>query len=132
MTDNTYYRGDGGGNLITVPPIDELCKSLKIKFTDQEDEIQRWKDKYKALADSDEEYVRLKKEAEDAKKELYNGFGLSDREKKQIDNWKNEHLKGTNPYSNVHWFTYKFTPTHLGIIGEIECSCGAKFVFREL
>lgn len=131
MSDNKYYRGDCDGNLVTVPPIDELCKSLKIKFTDQEAEIQRWKDKYNALADSDEEYKRLKKEAEEAKRELYNGFGLCDKEKKRIDEWKHKHLHDKYN-SNSHWITYKFTPTHLGTIGEIECSCGKKFVFREL
>ena len=130
MVDNEYYRGDGSGNLVTVPPIKKLCKALELKFTDQEAEIQRWKDKYNALAESDEEYKRLKGEADDAKKELYNGFGISDGEKKKIDKWIDKHMP--NPYTNAHWFTYKFTPTHLGTIGEVECSCGEKFKFREL
>ena len=130
MADNEYYKGDGDGNLVTVPPIKKLCKALELKFTDQEVEIQRWKDKYKALAESDEEYKRLKKEAEDAKKNLYNGFGIGDSEKKKIDEWIDKHKP--HPYTNAHWITYKFTPTHLGTIGEIECSCGEKFKFREL
>ena len=130
MVDNEYYKCDVHGNMVTVPPIKKLCKALELKFSDQEVEIQRWKDKYNALAETDEEYKRLKKEAEEAKKELYNGFGISDEEKKKIDEWINKHKP--HPYTNAHWFTYKFTPTHLGTIGEVECSCGEKFIIREL
>lgn len=130
MGDYEYYKSGEDGKLITVPPIKKLCKALEVKFADQEAEIQRWKDKYKALADTDEEYNRLKKEADEAKRELYNGFGISDSEKTQIDAWIKKHCANYN--NNAHWVSYKFTPTNLGTIGELECSCGDKFIFRDL
>lgn len=29
-------------------------------------------------------------------------------------------------------YSYTFTPTSLGTVGEIKCTCGDKFCFREL
>lgn len=29
-------------------------------------------------------------------------------------------------------YTYKFTPTSIGVFGTVECSCGERFDFSEL
>ena len=52
-------------------------------------------------------------------------FALSATEKKQLNKWLKKHLKKCTDYPKAH-LTYMFTPTGIGSIVEIECSCGKK------
>lgn len=130
MSDTPYFKTSSDGKIINIPPIKELCRTLEEKFQDQEDEIKRWKQRYKDLSESDTEYQRLKEKADEAEKTLHRGFGIYENESKAIDKWILSHREKCNRKNGN--FTYKFTPTALGIIGEIECTCGDKFTFREL
>lgn len=129
MSDTVYFKCGVDGEYIDIPPIEKLCKALQIKFKDQEEEVERWKKKYEELRNSDKEYIRLKKDAEEARRMLYNGFGITDEEDKKIDEWIDNHRKNNK---GTHFFSYVFTPTSLGTTGEIKCKCGESFQFREL
>jgi hypothetical protein len=54
-------------------------------------------------------------------------FKLSAKEKERLDKW----LKKHNKKCDDHWefsqhLTYMFTPTGIGTIIEVKCSCGKK------
>ena len=127
MSDTTYFKGVNG-KVYTIPPIKELCTILETKFKTQEDEIEYWKTKYTNAISGDTEYQKLKKQKEDIEKRLYNGFGIYEDEKKAIAEWLKEHKKSHMTAT----ISYKFIPLSLGTIGQVECSCGECFEFREL
>lgn len=52
-------------------------------------------------------------------------FELSGIEKERLDKWLKKHNKKCIDYPGGH-LTYMFTPTGIGNIVEIQCSCGKK------
>jgi hypothetical protein len=61
----------------------------------------------------------------------------TEKETKAISEWINKHIEekhGGNSYAGAIGgrFSYNFTPTSIGEIGVIKCSCGDSFCFREL
>lgn len=127
MSDTTYFKGVNG-KTYTIPPIKELCTILETKFKTQEDEIEYWKTKYTNAISGYTEYQKLKKQKEDIEKCLHNGFGIYESEKEAIVEWLKEHKKSHMTAT----ISYKFIPSSLGTIGQVECSCGKCFEFREL
>lgn len=128
MTDHTYYKSNESGKIIKVPPIKELCEALEMKFKTQENMLNYWKDKYNDAIVGDKEYQKLLAEKKEIEERLHNGFGIFKSEKEAIDNWYQEHKK---THLKPH-FTYKFIPLGIGTVGEVECSCGEKFRFRDI
>ena len=91
----------------------------------------------------DEEIQKLQKEVEELKKDIfakrkgYTVFEIMPEENKEINEWIEKHIN--EKHNGDHYagaiggrFTYKFIPTSIGEIGEIVCSCGESFCFREL
>ena len=87
--------------------------------------------------DKDEEVSELKTEILSMKQQMSNAFVLNEKETKAIANWIENHNKEFHN-SKLHYtgiggtFSYTFTPTSLGTIGEITCTCGQTFCFRSL
>lgn len=112
-------------------------KDIRISYLEKENK--KLKDeKYKDL-----ELQKMKKELEDMKKECYNGFPITEEEKKKIEEWKNKHeqenhglktLKEKNSFGGAigGTYTYEFIPTSIGVIGIIKCSCGEEFTFSDI
>ena len=106
----------------------ERCEKIKKEALEK---VENW--------NKDEEIVKLKEEIKRLNKELYGGLGffISVEEKEKIETWTKQHIKEKH---NGHYgagaiggrFTYEFTPTSIGEVGEVVCSCGEKFCFREL
>ncbi len=60
-------------------------------------------------------------------------FELSDLEEKAVDEWRKGHecsLRCTNTTIGGK-IKYSFTPTGLGVIVAVECTCGAKLDLSE-
>ncbi len=127
MADITQYKSIDG-KIYTIPPIDELCLILENKFKTLEAAVEYWKIKYSNAISGNKEYQSLKKEKEKIEERLYNGFGIFNSEKEAIDKWYKEH-KQTHLTPHL---TYKFTPLGIGTVGEVECSCGECFKFRDI
>lgn len=85
----------------------------------------------------DEKIQELLTEIETLKKRGYGVFSITPEEQELIKVWKNQHIQEDHhgdSYAGAiggNW-TYQFTPTSIGVIGEIKCSCGKKFTFRDL
>lgn len=132
------------GHMLKVHDIDTACKN----FCDEISEIvhhaqernQILSDENKKLKDEhykDAEIQRLLAENEKYRAELRRGFYISEEEQEDINKWEKEHIKAKHKgksYSGTIGgrFKYIFTPTSIGEIGEIECSCGEKYTFRVL
>lgn len=85
----------------------------------------------------EEEILKLKEEIKKIRNENRYGFSITEEENKAISEWMENHIKekhNGNSYAGAIGgnFTYKFIPTSIGTIGEIQCSCGEKFCFAEL
>ena len=86
----------------------------------------------------DEEIQKLQEKIAELKKKPEGmSFYISAEEKQAINEWIDQHIN--EKHNGDHYagaiggrFTYKFIPTSIGDIGEIVCSCGDKFCFREL
>ena len=86
-----------------------------------------------------------KEELKDLKKEVQflrkmTPFTINDTEQKKIDKWIHEHVKKVhhvdldNPPVRKYIgysFSYEFTPTELGMFGDVKCTCGKSFTFKE-
>lgn len=109
-----------------IPPIDDICTSLKTKFQEQEREIERLREENKKLKSEhykDIELARLRKISDDLQEQLFFGFGITREEHKSIMKWL-AGRKGGN-------LEYRFIPTGIGDIGFVEYN-GDKFKFKDL
>lgn len=135
MADNSYcaYRD---GKFVEVPKIDELCLALKDKFMRQEEKIKYLSEENRKLKEGvweKEESSRLESEYERMKHEYYNfGFPITEKEKEKIDEWAKTHECTTRGTRAEGYRKFIFSPTELGVVGEVKCSCGQTFTFREL
>lgn len=135
MADNSYcaYRD---GKFVEVPKIDELCLALKDKFMRQEEKIKYLSEENRKLKEGvweKEESSRLESEYERMKHEYYNfGFPITEEEKEKINEWAKTHECTTRGTRAEGYRKFIFSPTELGVVGEVKCSCGQTFTFREL
>lgn len=84
----------------------------------------------------DEELSKMKSEYDKMQSDYYRGFPISKKESERIENWINN-LTKDEPLTKMGAiggrFTYRFTPTSIGVIGTIEDSItGEKLTFQEL
>ena len=57
---------------------------------------------------------------------------VQEEEKEKIDEWSKTHECTTRGTRVQGYRTFLFSPTELGIVGEVKCSCGKTFIFSEL
>lgn len=81
-----------------------------------------------------EQVEQLKSELEISKKEAK--FVITDREKIKITEWVEAHNK--EKHKDAYRcgviggiYTYCFTPSELGVMAHVECSCGDSYNFRQ-
>lgn len=87
----------------------------------------------------DDELKSMKAKLEEARADLSRGFGISEEEHKAIREWIDNHEKTAHGDAKFPRggaiggsYDYIFTPTSIGVVGEVKCSCGASFTFSEL
>ena len=97
--------------------IEPLIKKIKEEVQNLENKILYLETRNKLLQDSaykDLELSRMKEERDEARRLLYQGFSISDKEKSRCDKWIDEHrAKHDGKYSNC--YHYIFTPTGVGL-----------------
>jgi len=130
--------------MLDIPSVDDLCCYIKEKFYKEKEIQERLRDKIKDLEVEnellkkdlykDKDYAETKQKLKELKQELYRGFPVSKEEDKQIFDWiRNHNIKHSDRGGAIGGkYSYVFTPTSIGIVGEIKCVCGESFCFREL
>lgn len=126
--------------------ISDLCQEIVDKADTYEKRIQYLEEENKKLKDEhykNSEMQRMATELKETKEDLYRGFPISEKEDKRIKEWQDKHdaeVHGLKTLKErVHAggccggrYTYCFVPTSIGVIGTVECNCGAKFTFQDL
>ena len=132
---------------MSVANILKEIKTLNLHkaFKEIEDYVESCeKQRDKAIAqvkewNKDEEIQRLKTEMENREKRKAGStiFVIEPEENAAINEWIDKHTK--EKHNSSHYagaiggrYSYSFVPTSIGEVGEIICSCGEKFCFREL
>ena len=145
MMDKRMYDMTSG-KMIRVDDFYQSIDSIKWQYEADQNKIKILTEQNKKLRDEkykDEELQKLTKKLEECRKEVRRGFSISEDEEKSINEWKKKHesekhgIKTDRDIINAHGaiggaYTYHFLPTSIGDIGEVSCSCGEKFCFREL
>lgn len=115
------------------------CKNKDILIDRLVKENKRLTDEYS----KDEEIQKMNQQLYNMREDLRRGFPITMIENERIKKWKNEHegkVHGiTKSSKKMRYsgtiggsYTYKFTPTSIGVFGIVECSCGEHFDFSEL
>ena len=113
---------------------EQLTEQLQ-SLRNQCDDLQaRLNDQYA----NDKEIVRLQEIIDEQDSELQYGFGITKEENEIITEWIKKHNLKEHGSETVYYgaigggMTYIFTPTSIGTVCKIKCSCGEEFCFREL
>lgn len=126
------------GKLLSIDDVFNNVNKLKdyiLRLKDQRDRA--WKELKEY--NKDEEIQKLQEKIKELNHELSGGSGffISKDEREEINKWIAEHVK--EKHNGSHYagaiggrYSYRFVPTSIGDIGEIICSCGEKYCFREL
>lgn len=112
-------------------------KDIRIEYLEKQNQKLR-DEKYK-----DNELLRMEAELKAMKEDYYRGFPISEEEQKSIREWMDKHDEEVHHARTLGdklklggccggRYTYKFTPTSIGTIGTIKCSCGAEFTFQNM
>lgn len=120
------------GKVKHVLDFDRCIESLRERNADQDERIKSLVEENKRLKSEhykDTELQNLQHKYDELKKDSYRGLPIIEREEKRINEWKYKHEMQEHPRAS---YCYIFTPTSLGVIGTIKCSCGAEFDFMKL
>lgn len=112
-------------------------KDIRVEYLEKQNQELR-NEKYK-----DNELSRMESELKTMKEDYYRGFPISEEEQKSIREWMNKHDEEVHHARTLDdklklggccggRYTYEFTPTSIGTIGTVKCSCGAKFTFQDM
>lgn len=122
--------------------IDNICKNLQRNFQHYKKKIEYLQARIEELEDEhwkDNKLQEMKNQLEEAKKNYHRGFPINEEEYEKALNWMDDHeatkharCKGL-PRGGAIGGSYQwiFTPTSIGVFGEVKCSCGESFSFSD-
>ena len=114
-------------------PIDQSLRNIRQHFTDITKTNERLSERIQELMDekwTDKRLADMQAELDQMRIDYHRGFPISEKEQEKIREWKKSHQHYGGAIGGT--FTYEFTPTSIGTVGEIKCTCGEHFTFRDL
>ena len=132
----TVYKN---GKSYTLLPVEELCDVIKLTIEQKDEQIAHLSKENRELKEEtykDNTNQKWQQENDQLRQENYNGFPISNEEKKAIENWKRQHntLIHNNESSGAIGgrYDYIFTPTSIGDIGICRCSSCEKRILQQV
>lgn len=146
MTGNQEYSTYYDGKWTKVHKLEDCLSSIKCRIEDNEKQIKRLEEENKQLKSEnykDEELSKMQSELKEMRADFYRGFQISEEEQKSIEAWQRKHEKEVHNLKTIDdrlraggciggRYKYIFTPTSIGVSGEVFCGCGAKFEFQKI
>lgn len=122
--------------------INTLCDNVKKEIHRVFEKNIKLVEENQALHDEhykDKKLQEMQKTLNTMRDDLNRGFSISSDELDAIQEWFDKH-KEKDPgmegklikYPKHYIHHYVFTPTEIGIVGEVVCHCGEKFEFQSL
>lgn len=127
--------------------LDELFEKIRYKLDIAQKRISYLEKENKELKNEhykNNKLQEMKQKLEEMEDAYYHrGFPISKEEEENIQKWihqhENEyHSPRKTPFGTYRGgaiggcYTYTFTPTSIGTVGTIKCSCGKEYTFMEL
>lgn len=138
-TEYPYYYADANGNHIRVDPFEDAIKSIRTRYAKLEEENRRLVKKNQELRDGVFATDYVKKalaEAEKIRNEFRMGFPMTEEEVYKAQEWIKTHDKEEHPHQSAGAiggrYTYEFTPTSIGVLCSVRCSCGDRCDLTDL
>lgn len=132
------------GKLLKVHDVRAACDNFTQEIIANVSYVQgqndRLREENKKLKDEhykDIEIQRLVEENERLRERLSESFEIDEEGRANLYQWQKDHLAKKHHGQRYGGaiggrFTYSFTPTSIGTIASIKCSCGAEYCFKEL
>lgn len=114
-------------------PVDQSLRNIHQQFTDIAQTNERLSERVQELMDekwTDKRLVDMQAELDQMRIDYRRGFPISEKEQEKIREWKKNHQHYGGAIGGT--FTYEFTPTSIGTVGVIKCTCGEHFTFCDL
>lgn len=132
---DTKYTAFWNDELVSRP-IEDLCKALEEKYLRQEKHCKQLfeeNEKLKKGIWEKEEIARLKADKQRYYDEWLMGFPITKEQRKKINEWQKQYIKLDTKMGAIGgMFTYKFTPTSIGVSGVCIAPNGDEFEFQEI
>lgn len=130
-----YFVSDENGNMKEIFDFQTALLHVKDAYEELEDKNRRLQERIAYLEDEklkDKEIEKYKKEAEDAREALRNGFAIPSSIYKKMTNWQVKHVKEKHCIDGREIgcgaiggrFTWSFIPTGIGTLATCTCNCG--------
>lgn len=116
----------------------KISKESEKEIDKIEDIVKKLREENKYLKSEkykDTELKIMRQKLDDVYNDMNRGFPITKEENKEILKWCDEHDKMHQSQGDKRggYYTYEFSPcAGLGIIGEVKCSCGEKFIFQNV
>ena len=126
--------------------LEKCFDSIRKTINSKNKRIQHLEDVNKKLRDEaykDRELQKMQEQIEEMRANYRRGFPITESEKKSINEWQKKHDEEVHNLRTSEdkmkaggciggRYSYEFTVTSIGVLGEVKCSCGEKFCFCDL
>ena len=134
-----YFFTDENDDIVKVDTFDNAMNSIKLRYQKLQDRIEHLSQENKELKSGvfATNYVQeAMANAEKIRNEYRLGFPMTEEEVQKAEKWIKEHNesahKGESFGAIGGQYTYEFTPTSIGVLCGLRCTCGAKITLTNL
>ena len=134
-----YFFTDENDDIVKVDTFDSAMNSIRLRYQKLQDRIERLSQENKELRNGvfATNCVReAMAEAEKIRNEYRLGFPMTEEEVQKAEKWIKEHNESahiTESFGAIGGqYTYDFTPTSIGVLCGLRCSCGAHITLTDL